>query len=264
MTFQSALLFFGLLSSVAAQISYSCPKYNSSNIKLVTFDVFAALMKWEDSMMLNVAAILPSLTPQQVNYLVISWENEYSSAAGTLFEEGKTGAFPFSYFISQSLEDIIQSMNIVVTKSEFHELILSWSRLTPWPGTQETLQTLVNAGLTIAPLSNGDRSTLSSAIKVFVDVPFKYIFPSDFPVGSFKPHNSMYEQTLQVGYSSEEILHVAGGSTDAGGARDAGLFSVHLSHESAMQELKLLNGVAATPPCFVISDISDLPSILGL
>merc|ERR1712000_50665 len=178
------------------------------------------------------------------------------------FEEGVTGAFPVSWMAATSLKDIGKSMDITFTRDEFHELMLCWGRLLPWNNTQETLETLVANNFTIAILSNGDTQTLSNAATVFKPpVEFSYIFSSDFPVGAFKPQSAIYYQVLdRTQFKVEEVLHVAGGASDGGGARDAGLFSAVL-HSTSFAEPQTLQ---STQPCFDLPDITYVPGILGL
>ena len=221
-----------------------------------------------ESMLQSVAKILPQYNSSQVSELVYSWESAYGAASGTIWEQSQTGAFPFSWLISSSLEEITQDLMMNLTRSEFNELVSAWGQLTPWEGTQEALEVLAKANLDIGTLSNGDWRTLQSDVSIFASpVSFKYIFPSDFPVGAFKPQPAIYEQTLALGYDISEILHVAGGSGDASGARDAGLFSVFLAKTYRNRGRNLFADTAdqkSTQPCFVIDDISELPAILGL
>lgn len=109
---------------------------------------------------------------------------------------------------------------------------------------------------TIAPLSNGDRGTLSSAVSVFTaPVQFSCIFPSVFPVGVLKLQPAMYEQVLMQNYAISEVLHVAGSHTDGAGARDAVFFSELLREQ--LQE-------GDNEPCFVLADITGMPAVLGI
>ncbi|CAM9535150.1 unnamed protein product, partial [Ectocarpus fasciculatus] len=170
---------------------------------------------------------------------------------------------PFSWHVSTELKTILNDMGITATRDEFDALVKTWGELTPWKNTKETLQTLYAANYTIGVLSNGDRYTLSTAVSVFLpEVPFTYVFPSDFPAGAFKPAANIYQQAKQVGFEIEEILHVAGGDGDGSGARDAGLFSA-VSHSSNRRRL-FHDKVGGTEPCFVLYDISEVPGILGL
>lgn len=210
----------------------------------------------------NVAEILPSLSQSQTDSIVKQWENAYGAAAGTRFQEKNTGAFPFSWHVSTELQTILDNMGISVTREEYDQLVKSWGVLTPWTNTQQTLETLLAANLTVAVLSNGDHSTLANAVTVFPSsVKFSYIFSSDFPAGVFKPEHDIYDQVKVVGYGIEEILHVAGGSGDGSGARDAGLFSAVTSSKSFKHVDSVVGGTEA---CFYLGDISEVPGILGL
>ncbi|CAE7909454.1 unnamed protein product [Symbiodinium microadriaticum] len=257
---------------VYSQVSTTCPDYDYTKIKLVTFDCFAALMQWENSMFDNVAEILPSLTSSQVHDLVTKWEGKYGNAQGTRFEEKQTGAFPFSWYISTQLQPILDDMKITVTRDEYDQLVKSWGNLRPWTNTQATLEKILNANITIAVLSNGDKNTLSNAVTVFPStVTFTYIFSSDFPAGVFKPQHDIYEQAKTVGYDVSEILHVAGGPTDGHGAYDAGLFSAVTSSKSFTNHAALsgasdgsVTAKTGDTTCFELGDISEVTEILGL
>lgn len=271
----SSLALFGLMvcgnifSVLGQQTSDVCPSYNASKIKLVTFDCFAALMALENSMLENVAKILPALSSSDVDTLVGKWEGAYGDAIGTTFDEAETGAFPFSWLISTELQKILDEMQITVTRSEFSQLVQSWGNLRPWKNTQETLEKVHAAGISIGVLSNGDRYTLTQAVSIFTTVPFAHVFPTDFPVGAFKPLHFVYDATKEVGFAVDEILHVAGSPYDGVGARDAGLFSA-VTHSTSRRGLKLRNAssdagaVGEMQPCFNLGDISEVVGILGL
>eukprot|EP01039_Chlorochromonas_danica_P006694 gene6694-7401_t len=258
------LTFLVLLSLSSAKLrvetknsTIPCNTFDPKKIKLVTFDVFAALMDLDTSLKSSVAKILPSLSQQQVKSLAEQWENAYGDYAGTVFDESVTGPSPFQWVISTSLTSILQKMAITVTSDEFNALLAAWGDLTPWQGTQEALETIYNAKFTLGTLSNGDKETLSRAMKVFApSVTFSYFFSSDFPVGSFKPDVAMYRQLSETtGLTAEQILHVAGANIDGWGSRDAGLYSA-LLRSPPYPKLPL--------PCFLLDDISELPAVLGL
>eukprot|EP01036_Dinobryon_divergens_P061405 gene61405-81849_t len=235
-----------------------CSKFDPKSIKLITFDVFAALMDLDTSLIVSVTKILPSWTSAQVKSLVSQWENAYGNLAGTVFDENITGPQPFQWMLSTTLTTILESMSVSVTDDERALLIQAWGILTPWVNTQEVLTQLYNANFTLGALSNGDRGTLTTAMKVFLPaVSFTYIFPSDFPTaGSFKPDAAMYHQIkTTTGITASEMLHVAGANIDGWGARNAGLFSALLGRIPYPQ-LPL--------PCFMLKDITELPAVLGL
>lgn len=66
-----------------------------------------------------------------------------------------------------TLTSILAQMEISTTDEQFEELILGWSNLIPWPGTEDVLTQLYEANFKIAALSNGDRDTLTRAMQIF-------------------------------------------------------------------------------------------------
>lgn len=233
----------------------SCSDFDAKKVKLVTFDVFAALMDLSSSLTRSVHAIVPTLTNWQVDTLVNTWIGDYSSYAGAVFDQRTTGASPFQWVLRSSLDNIIAEMKLTVTSTQYEALVAAWGQLTPWPGTEKVLAQLHSANFTIAALSNGDHNTLIAATSVFnASSPFSAWFSSDFPVGAFKPDEAMYKQVLQT-ISAENHLHVAGASADGWGGRRAGMFSALLGSTPLPQP---------PYPCFVLKDISELPAVLGL
>ncbi len=190
-----------------------------------------------------------------MNSFVNDWESGYSSYAGVVFDETVTGPSPFQWVIRTSLDQILKDMQLTVTTEEYEALVAAWGQLTPWAGTEGVLAQLYNANFTVAALSNGDHNTLISATSVFKSTsPFSNWFSSDFPVGSFKPDEAMYNQVLKT-IAPENHLHVAGASTDGWGSRKAGMYSALLRSKK----------YPLPPyPCFLLDDITDLPAVLGL
>ena len=234
-----------------------CSTFDSKIIKIVTFDVFAALMDLDTSLKINIADIVPTLNQKEVNSIAEQWENAYGSYAGTVFVESVTGPSPFLWVLETSLTEILYNMSISVTKDQFSDLIDAWGHLIPWPDTANVLTQIYNAGFKVATLSNGDVGTLTTAMQVFApNVSFSYYFSSDFPVGSFKPDEAMYNQVQPAtSLNPNQILHVAGASIDGWGARNAGLYSALLSSPPYPKP---------PLPCFLLDDITELPAVLGI
>eukprot|EP01031_Cornospumella_fuschlensis_P024736 gene24736-29889_t len=246
-----------LAASADPVVAPSCADFNPKTVKLITFDVFAALMDLETSLIGSVKTILPDLDDKSVTKLVQDWEGGYSSYAGTVFDISVTGPQPFQWMLNSTLTETLSKQKLTVTDFQFSALIKSWGNLTPWVNTKESLAKLYNAGYLIGALSNGDRDTLNRATSVFLpEVKFTYIFPSDFPVGSFKPDVAMYKQLdTSTSYSTAEMLHVAGASSDGWGAMNSGHYSALLS---------LVPYPKKPFPCFLLKDITGVPPIFGL
>eukprot|EP01104_Vermistella_antarctica_P008600 TRINITY_DN2159_c0_g3_i1.p1 TRINITY_DN2159_c0_g3~~TRINITY_DN2159_c0_g3_i1.p1 ORF type:complete len:305 (-),score=55.60 TRINITY_DN2159_c0_g3_i1:392-1306(-) len=237
---------------VSAVTPPNCSTFDPSKIKLVTFDVFAALMDLYTSLERSVPIAAPSLTSSQVGLMIDGMVSGYGAYEGSTFTTEETGGLePFAYVANITVTALVEKMQLTLSSTEFDALLNTWSDLIPWQGTQYTLNTLAaSTDLELAPLSNGDADTLKQAMTIFApQVNMSYIFSSNFPVGAFKPQPVMYEQLLNAtGYSVDEILHVAGAPNDAQGAREAGFYSG-------------LTWNAPSPgvqPCFLFSNITDV------
>lgn len=243
--------------TVLSDDTLDCKTFDPKRIKLVTFDVFAALMDLETSLTKSVATILPTLSSKDVTSFVQQWEGAYSDQAGNSFDQAVTGPSPFQFVLRGSLDDILSTMSLTVTSEQYDALIYAWGELIPWENTAKVLQQVYAANYTLGTLSNGDKETLARAMQVFApNVQFTYFFSSDFPVGAFKPDPAMYRQLPATSaLSVQEILHVAGANIDGWGARDAGLFSA-LVYSKPYPKKPL--------PCFLLDDITDLLPVLGL
>lgn len=169
MVFLAAAIAFSSLTSLGAASSsddvVSCSEFNPKSVKLITFDVFAALMDLETSLTGSVTKILPNLSSYQVKSLVEQWENAYGGYEGTVFNETVAGPQPFQWMLTTTF---LQNLSIQVTDEERALLIQAWAILTPWVNTLEVLTQLYNANFTLGALSNGDRGTLTNAMKVFL------------------------------------------------------------------------------------------------
>jgi 2-haloalkanoic acid dehalogenase type II len=254
---------FSLLGVVASKASTgavtvpSCSDFNPKTVKLITFDVFAALMDLETSLIASATKILPKIGSYTIKTLVQTWEGAYGDYAGTVFNETITGPEPFQWMLTTTLTTTLSHMCLSVTDVQFNALVKAWGDLTPWVNTKESLTKLYNAGYEIGALSNGDHNVLNTALQVFLpEVKFTHIFSSDFPVGSFKPDIAMYNQIESTtNFTASQHLHVAGAQIDGWGARQAGRFSALLDLTAYPEE---------PYPCFLLADITGVPPIFGL
>jgi len=245
--------YFGLSTSL------DCKSFDSREIRLVTFDVFAAMMDTESSLVNSVYSLLSKAlgvsfsVSQDIAY---EWLESYGNYAGHVFTVNATnGEQPFLWLIKTNLPTILHKYNVNVSTSSqlFQNLIDAWGVLTPWPQTQNSILRVASArpDIAFATLSNGNVNTLRHAVSSLPNVPFSSFFSSDWPVGAFKPNIAMYLQLLKSGLSPNQILHVAGADIDGRGARDAGFFSA----------LVYSDPVPGNQPCFLLKNITDLPRL---
>lgn len=246
------------VSGCTCSVHLDCKTFDPSNITLITFDVFAALMDTPTSLHDNIAEILYYLHDDNVTSIMMQWLYAYASLAGKEFDIAVTGPSPFRYTLRESLITILKNNHLdkqVPTDGDvFNSLIAAWGKLVPYEYTIAVLAKVATR-YKIAPLSNGDVDTLRHAMSVFISSVPSWYFSSDSPVMAFKPNVKMYEQILSH-VPVYNVLHVAGAPADASGAREAGLYSalnmddpLPLPHEQ---------------PCFVLKDIRDLLTVLKM
>jgi 2-haloalkanoic acid dehalogenase type II len=257
----SIIFIFFLVLAVPLAAAIECSAFNASNIKLVSFDVFAALMDTPTSLIETVSPILNpfGVDTETAERFVDGMLEGYSNYADHVFTRQETGGVePFQFVTNSSLTALLQSFHlpIAVDSPPFLALLECWSRLRPWPGVVNTISAIARAGIRVAPLSNGASYVLKQAwANAFPDVALHEVFSSDWPVGAFKPQAAMYQQLLSpTGLSAAQVMHVAGAPIDGQGGRLAGVLT-------ALAWNQPLPGV---PPCFALANITSLLDILHL
>ncbi|CAF1303718.1 unnamed protein product [Rotaria magnacalcarata] len=254
---QRSALYMKARSSTAELInssaSTSCSSLNVSSVRLITFDLFGALMLTEASMNSNIASLLPSLSLSDVQNFTKDWLNAYASFFGKSFSPALTHQ-PFQWVIRSSLIKILDSFKLSKVVPEgsitFNALVSAWGKLQPRNATQEVL-TRLSRKYQLGVLSNGDKQTLQSALRVFsASINISFILSSDYPVNCFKSCSAMYAQALAaVDGDMTKVLHVAGSAYDTHGALIFGIFSGALD-KSAMH--------TKPKPCFAFDNIVQL------
>lgn len=243
----------------APSVAIPCSSLNVSELRLITFDLFGALMLTESSINHSIAQLLPSLAVSDVNNFTDEWLLAYQSFFGKSFSPSLTRQ-PFLWVIRSSLLKILNSFNLSSTvpegSSTFNALLSAWGNLQPRDGDVEVLSKL-SQKYQLAVLSNGDRGTLQQALRIFPpSVNISLILSSDYPVNCFKACSGMYAQALAaVGGDQRKVFHVAGSSYDANGARNFGIFAGMVGSLVANDD---------PDPCFVFDSIKKLPSFFEL
>jgi HAD superfamily hydrolase (TIGR01493 family) len=236
-----------------------CSSINVSALRVLTFDLFGALMLTESSLQLNIAALLPSLSAVDVEKFADMWGDAYASYFGKSFPPSLTHQ-PFLWVIRSSLVQILGSFGLSNAVSEgsatFNSLVSTWGNLQPRPGVTEVLSKL-SKKYQLGLLSNGDTNTLQTALRVFPpSVNVSLILSSDYPVNCFKPCPAMYAQALDAVHNDKtKVLHIAGSAFDANGARTFGIYSGVLD-SSALH--------TNPQPCFAFDDIEQLLSFFDV
>jgi len=190
-------------------------------VRLVTFDVYSALMNIEAALMAHTAAVWPYRSEAERAALVREWRRlqlEYTLISTLL---GK-GHLSFRTITQRALRVAMHRLHFRASQAEQDVLVQAWDELPPWPEARDVLRRLRQGPWELALLSNGDTEMLQ-AVANTLGVDFDYIFSAE-QAGVYKPHVAIYHLPVkQLGLSPHEIVHVAGAARDAMGAKAAGL-----------------------------------------
>lgn len=193
-----------LLGSCCCAFALPCSALNATALRLITFDLFAALADTATSLTLAVEVAIPGIATTTASNIVSNWISTYGSYAGHVFGNASTtgGLEPFPYVNRLALSGALNGngySTVTPGSATFEYLATAWGNLTFWPETAETLSQLSSAGYLLAPLSNGDVPTLINATSALLPgAPMYGYFSSSRPIGAFKPASQMYAQVIVV------------------------------------------------------------------
>ena len=239
-----------------------CSEFNASKIRLVTFDVFGALMTTSSDLSRSVSNALPALrnVASSIAGDMLSYYASFMDNGGFVFNSSIHIPEPFVWVTRKGLEQAFANRaptcgsNCSPGSPAFEFLAAyAWGNLTPHTDVIPALRR-ISTKYEIGVLSNGDDDTLSIATSQFANIGITAKrFGSDYPVGVFKPQRAIYEQLLSNGYTLENVLHVAGGEFDAVAAHSVGFLSSVGRGSGSSQDV-----------CFYLPDLTLLPEILGI
>jgi FMN phosphatase YigB (HAD superfamily) len=254
--------------STISTLPIICPEFNASKIRLITFDVFGALMKTSSDLTLSVKDAYPTLSKaiaSQIAGDMLSFYASYMDNGGYIFNKSIHIPEPFIWVTRNGLEIALKNRyptcenECLPSNKTFERLAnYAWGNLTPYDDVISSLSQISYSNkYQIGVLSNGDDLTLGNATRQFetIGISIKR-FGSDYPTGVFKPQKGIYQQVIDKGgYSIDEVLHVAGSEFDAIAAHTT------VGFLSAVGR----GGSGNSPDvCFYLSDLTLLPEILGL
>lgn len=190
-----------------------------NRFKLITFDVYSALVDFEGGLVPQVAEALEGADAAG---FVKTWrakQLEYAQLSNSL----DRGRIPFRTLTRRSLDHTLARARLDLPEAKREALVDAWDRLPAWPEAEATLAELAGRGYRLGLLSNGDEAMLRALARCALRTPFDPILASDH-AGHYKPHPSIYRLPAQkLGLAAGEVLHVAGSGNDVLGARLAGL-----------------------------------------
>ncbi len=197
-------------------------------VKLITFDVYMALVDIQGSLTPVVAEAL-SISEETAFDFVSLWRVKQMERAA-LSNSIAYGHKSFMECTDLALNYVIHKKKLSISQIVRKKLINSWNDLMPWPEALAATQELKLLGYEIAILSNGDLHMLNGIANKFENC-IDHILSAEL-AQNFKPHPSVYKLPIShLGFAKNEILHVAGSPSDVMGARAFGI-KVYWSNRS--------------------------------
>jgi 2-haloacid dehalogenase len=202
-------------------------------VKAVTFDVFAALFDIKGSLTPKLDKVLRqsrgSVSSGEVFRVWREAQLRYSQTS-TLLERKH---FKFKDLTRRSLVQTSRIFNFSLNGSQIDELVDAWERLVPFPEVGGVLRRLSGSQYKIALLSNGDKEQLLKLAEI-LDFEFDEIFSAE-TVSAYKPNPAIYLQVLKKWkLKPAQVLHAAGGSSDAIGSKSVGFKTVWVNRGHAV------------------------------
>ena len=188
--------------------------------KLVTFDVYSALLDIEGSLTAALAEALGRPADETL-HLVRIWRAKQMERAAASNSLG-LGRTRFRDATAMALDYVIRRHELDLADGRHKALVLAWDRIQAWPEAAEVVGQVKARGTPVAILSNGDQDMLE-AVAAHNGLDFDHIFSSE-SAGAYKPHPDVYALPCrELGLAKDEILHVVGSANDVLGAAAYGL-----------------------------------------
>ncbi len=221
--------------------------------KLVTFDVYMALLDIEGSLVPVIADRL-NMTANTAATFVRTWRAKQMERAAISNSLDK-GRISFRDATGMALDYVAGQNGVEIFPETREALIRAWDKLNPWPEANEVVGAVKAKGCMTAILSNGDQAMLEAVAQNFASG-FDHILSSE-TAGKYKPHPAVYNlPTTVLGIDKMDVLHIAGSANDVLGTVAAGMACVWSNRHGDI----LLD--PAYPPTTVISDLTGVPDLL--
>jgi 2-haloacid dehalogenase len=223
-------------------------------IKLVTYDVYMALLDIEGSLVPVVQETL-NLDADIATAFVRLWRTKQMERAAISNSLGKNRT-SFRECTAISLNYCLGRRKPTLLPDTRRGLVLAWDTLKPWADADASIAAVKAKGYQTAILSNGDQNMLDTVASMFSPNTFDHILSSE-TAGHYKPHPSVYDlPTTVLGIAKENIVHVAGSSNDVLGTISAGIRCIW-SNRHADQLLD-----PAYPPTHETSNLTSVVDLI--
>lgn len=188
--------------------------------KLVTFDVYMALLDIEGSLVSVVSEEL-NIDRERARPFVQLWRAKQMERAAISNSLGKQ-LTSFRSATRMALDYVAGRHDITISPDKHHKLVMAWDSMRPWPEANDVIAKIKAKGIKTAILSNGDQDMLE-AVGALFPAGFDHILSSQ-TAGKYKPHPAVYDlPTTVLGIAKPDVLHVAGSANDVLGTVAAGM-----------------------------------------
>lgn len=223
-------------------------------VKLVTFDVYMALLDIEGSLVPAVRKAL-NLDADRATAFVRLWRSKQMERAASSNSLGKRRT-TFRDCTAMALEYCLGRHHLTPPPDTRRQLVFAWDKMNPWPDAASAIAAVRAKGCRIAILSNGDQDMLEAVARNFSPNTFDHILSSE-TAGQYKPHPAMYDlPTTALGIARKDFVHVAGSANDVLGAIAAGLRCIWSNRHAD----RLLD--PAYPPTHEIADLTGVADLI--
>ncbi|MEM8977688.1 MAG: haloacid dehalogenase type II [Pseudomonadota bacterium] len=221
--------------------------------KLVTFDVYMALLDIEGSLVSVVSEEL-GLETDRARPFVQLWRAKQMerAAISNSLEKERTS---FRAATEMALDYVAGRQGIAIDAEKHRRLVMAWDTMRPWPEANDVIAAIKSKGIETAILSNGDQDMLEAVARLF-PAGFNHILSSE-TAGKYKPHPSVYDlPTTVLSIAKADVLHVAGSANDVLGTIAAGMRCIWSNRHSDL----LLDPAYA--PEIILDDLSGVVDLI--
>lgn len=196
---------------------------DSSNIKVLAFDVFGTVVDWHSSIAREVLAVNPDV---DADAFALAWRAGYAPAMRRVMS-GELGWTLIDDLHRLILEDILMTFGMTnLNEAQRRHLNLAWHRLEAWPDVVAGL-TRLRSRFTICTLSNGNIGLLTNMAKRAA-LPWDCVLSAEV-FKAYKPDPATYLGVAKVfNLAPQEVMLVAAHQDDLAAARACGLQTAYI------------------------------------
>lgn len=196
---------------------------DSSNIKVLAFDIFGTVVDWHSSIAREVLAVNPGV---DADAFALAWRAGYVPAMRRVMS-GELGWTLIDDLHRLILDDILVAFGMTdLSEAQRQQLNLAWHRLDAWLDVVAGL-TRLKSKFTITTLSNGNIGLLTNMAKR-AGLPWDCVLSAEV-FKAYKPDPATYLGVAKVfNISPEQVMLVAAHQDDLAAARACGLQTAYI------------------------------------